>query len=93
MTTNQSLNVNDRTLKCSGPNTDMTNVVDARANFKARALIATVEGKLTNEDLEKYDVYCEWYEDDVDNIEIWLRDRTDDSRIGPLDLNMFQQLN
>ena len=66
MTTNQSLNVNDRTLKCSGPNTDMTNVVDARANFKARALIATVEGKLTNEDLEKYDVYCEWYEDDVE---------------------------
>jgi len=93
MTTNQSLNVNDRTLKCSGPNTDMTNVVDARANFKARALIATVEGKLTNKDLEKYNVYCEWYEDDVDNIEIWLRDRTDDSRIGPLDLNMFQQLN
>ena len=93
MTTNQSLNVNDRTLKCSGPNTDMTNVVDARANFKARALIATVEGKLTNKDLEKYDVYCEWYEDDVDNIEIWLRDRTDDSRTGPLDLNMFQQLN
>ena len=93
MTTNQSLNVNDRTLKCSGPNTDMTNVVDARANFKARALIATVEGKLTNKDLEKYDVYCEWYEDDADNIEIWLRDRTDDSRIGPLDLNMFQQLN
>jgi hypothetical protein len=93
MTTNQSLNVNDRILKCSGPNTDMTNVVDARANFKARALIATVEGKLTPEDLEKYDVYCEWYEDDVDNIEIWLRDRTDDSRIGPLDLNMFQQLN
>lgn len=93
MTTNQSLNVNDRTLKCSGPNTDMTNVVDARANFKARALIATVEGKLTNEDLEKYDVYCEWYEDDVDNIEIWLRDRTDDSRIGPLDIGMFRTLN
>jgi hypothetical protein len=92
MTANQSLNGND-ILKCSGPNTDMTNVVDARANFKARALIATVEGKLTNKDLEKYDVYCEWYEDDVDNIEIWLRDRTDDSRIGPLDLNMFQQLN
>ena len=93
MTTNQSLNVNDRTLKCSGPNTDMTNVVDARANFKARALIATVEGKLTNEDLEKYDVYCEWYEDDVDNIEIWLRDRTDDSRTGPLDIGMFRTLN
>ena len=92
MTTNQSLNGNDILIGC-GPNTDMTNVVDARANFKARALIATVEGKLTNKDLEKYDVYCEWYEDDVDNIEIWLRDRTDDSRIGPLDLNMFQQLN
>ena len=71
----------------------MTNVVDAQANFKARALIATVEGKLTNEDLEKYDVYCEWYEDDVDNIEIWLRDRTDDSRIGPLDIGMFRTLN
>ena len=68
------------------------NVVDARANFKARALIATVEGKLTNEDLEKYDVYCEWYEHDADNIEIWLRDRTDDSRTGPLDIGMFQQL-
>lgn len=91
MTTNQSLNVNDTVN--SGPNTDMTNVVDARANFKARALIATVEGKLTNEDLEKYDVYCEWYEDDVDNIEIWLRDRTDDSRTGPLDIGMFRTLN
>ena len=91
MTTNQSLNGND--ILNSGPNTDMTNVVDARANFKARALIATVEGKLNNEDLEKYDVYCEWYEDDADNIEIWLRDRTDDYRTGPLDLNMFQQLN
>ena len=34
------------------------NVVDARANFKARALIATMEKEiLTPEDLEKYDVY------------------------------------
>ena len=70
------------------------NVVDARANFKARALIATMEKEiLTPEDLEKYDVYCEWYEDDADNIEIWLRDRTDDSRTGPLDLGMFRTLN
>jgi hypothetical protein len=75
----------------SGPNIK-DNVVDARANFKARALIATVESKLTNEELDKYDAYCEWYEDDADNIEIWLRDRTDDSRTGPLDIGMFQQL-
>ena len=76
----------------SGPNINDT-VVDARANFKARALIATVEGKFTSEELAKYDVYCEWYDDDADNIEIWLRDRTDDSRTGPLDLGMFQKLN
>ena len=75
----------------NGPNIK-DNVVDARANFKARALIATVESKLTNEELDKYDAYCEWYEDDADNIEIWLRDRTDDSRTGPLDIGMFQQL-
>jgi len=91
MTTNQSLNVNDTVN--SGPNTDMTNVVDMGWYKQSRALIATVEGKLTNEDLEKYDVYCEWYEDDVDNIEIWLRDRTDDSRTGPLDIGMFRTLN
>ena len=77
----------------SGSNINET-VVDARAEFKARALIATMEKEiLTPEDLEKYDVYCEWYEDDADNIEIWLRDRTDDSRTGPLDLGMFRTLN
>jgi len=70
------------------------NVVDARANFKARALIATMENEiLTPEDLERYDVYCEWFDDDADNIQIWLRDRTDDSRTGPLDLGMFRTLN
>ena len=39
-------------------------------------------------DFDRYDVYCEWYEDDAteDDIEIWLRDRNDDSRVGPLDL-------
>jgi len=70
------------------------NVVDARVNFKARALIATMENEiLTPEDLERYDVYCEWFDDDADNIQIWLRDRTDDSRTGPLDLGMFRTLN
>ena len=48
---------------------------------------------LTPEDLERYDVYCEWFDDDADNIQIWLRDRTDDSRTGPLDLGMFRTLN
>ncbi len=77
----------------SGSNINET-VVDARANFKARALIATMENEiLTPEDLESYDVYCEWFDDDADNIQIWLRDRTDDSRTGPLDLGMFRTLN
>ena len=67
MTTNQSLNVNDRTLKGSGPNTDMTNVVDARVNFKARALIATMENEYSyaTRIWKRYDVYCEWFDDDA----------------------------
>ena len=77
----------------SGSNINET-VVDARVNFKARALIATMENEiLTPEDLERYDVYCESFDDDADNIQIWLRDRTDDSRTGPLDLGMFRTLN
>jgi len=72
-----------------GPNYTVDNVVDARAEFNARALIAQVEQRLKKYgDLEKYDVYCEWFEDTGPNFdyEIWLRDRTDDSRIGPFDV-------
>jgi hypothetical protein len=73
----------------NGPNCIVNNVVDARAEFNARALIAQVEQRLEKYgDLEKYDVYCEWFEDTGPNFdyEIWLRDRTDDSRIGPFDI-------
>ena len=62
-------------------------VIDARAEFTARALIAKMERKLNNsKELEKYDVYCEWIVDKgkASNFEVWLRDRSDDSRIGPL---------
>jgi len=69
--------------------TELNNVLDARAEFAARALITKMERILDKHgDLDRYDVYCEWYEDDAteDDIEIWLRDRNDDSRVGPLDL-------
>jgi hypothetical protein len=69
--------------------TELNNVLDARAEFAARALITKMERILEKHgDLDRYDVYCEWYEDDAteDDIEIWLRDRNDDSRVGPLDL-------
>ena len=63
-----------------------SNVVDARAEFSARALMTRVERKLAEHNqLDMYDVYAEWYDDEPDNIEIWLRDRSDDSRIGPVD--------
>jgi len=63
-----------------------SNVVDARAEFSARALMTRVERKLAEHNqLDMYDVYAEWYDDEPDNIEIWLRDREDNSRIGPLD--------
>ena len=45
-----------------------------------------VERKLAEHNqLDMYDVYAEWYDDEPDNIEIWLRDRSDDSCIGPVD--------
>ncbi len=71
-----------------------SNVEDARMLFNVRAIIANVERKLDKHgDLDTYDVYCEWYEDEEQNenvdVEIWLRDRRDDSRIGPLDTNTF----
>lgn len=69
--------------------TSLDNVINARVDFLARAVIAKIERILDKHgDLDRYDVYCEWYEDDAteDDIEIWLRDRSDDSRIGPLDL-------
>jgi hypothetical protein len=63
-----------------------SNVVDARAEFSARALMTRVERKLAEHNqLDMYDVYAKWYDDEPDNIEIWLRDREDNSRIGPLD--------
>ena len=62
------------------------NVIDARADFNARALITKVERRLEKHNqLNLFDVYAEWYEDDPDSVEIWLRDRSDDSRIGPVD--------
>ena len=71
-----------------------SNVEDARMLFNVRAIIANVERKLDKHgDLDTYDVYLEWYEDEEQNenvdVEIWLRDRRDNSRIGPLDTNTF----
>jgi hypothetical protein len=70
------------------------NIEDARLLFNVQATIANVERKLKiHGDLNRYDVYCEWYEDEEQNdtvgIEVWLRDRRDDSRVGPLDPNAF----
>ena len=70
------------------------NIEDARMLFNVRAIIANVERKLDQHgQLDTYDVYCEWYEDDEQNktvdVEIWLRDRRDDSRIGPMDHSTF----
>ena len=63
-----------------------SNVFDARVEFSARALITRVERKLAEHNqLDMYDVYAEWYHDEPGSIEIWLRDRSDDSRIGPVD--------
>ena len=48
-----------------------------------------MENKLTlHGELNRYDVFCEWYEevDQLPDVELWLRDRSDDSRIGPLDV-------
>ena len=62
-------------------------VIDARSEFTARALIAKMERKLNNfNELERYDVYCEWIVDKgkASEFEVWLSDRSDDSRIGPL---------
>ena len=58
--------------------------IDAEA--WASALIEQMEMKLSQSNqLDQYDVYCQWYEDSQTEIEVWLRDRADDSRIGPLD--------
>ena len=78
--------------KGDGPRTQTTNTgssdntINAVAEFTARALIAKVEKKLKDE-INRYDVYCEWYQDS--DVEIWLRDRSDDSRIGPLDPHLL----
>ena len=67
-----------------GPTKEDMATVDAEA--WASALIEQMEMKLSQSNqLDEYDVYCEWYEDQPDAIEVWLRDRADDSRIGPLD--------
>ena len=78
--------------KGDGPRTQTTNTgssdntINAVAEFTARALIAKDEKKLKDE-INRYDVYCEWYQDS--DVEIWLRDRSDDSRIGPLDTHLL----
>jgi len=58
----------------------------------ARSLISAMEHKLEQHgELDLYDVFCQW-DDDADqtpNVELWLRDRNDDSRIGPLDIKTF----
>ena len=44
-----------------------SNVVDARAEFSARALMTRVERKLAEHNqLDMYDVYAEWYDDEPD---------------------------
>ena len=68
----------------TGPNEVDMATVDAEA--WASALIEQMEMKLSQSNqLDQYDVYCQWYEDSQTEIEVWLRDRADDSRIGPLD--------
>ena len=68
----------------TGPSEEDMATVDAEA--WASALIEQMEMKLSQSNqLDQYDVYCQWYEDSQTEIEVWLRDRADDSRIGPLD--------
>lgn len=68
-----------------GPTLEETSAVDAGAEF-ASALIEQMEQKLQQHNqLDAYDVYCEWDDEDLTSMEVWLRDRSDDSRIGPLD--------
>ena len=68
-----------------GPTLEETSAVDAGADF-ASALIEQMEQKLQQHNqLDDYDVYCEWDDEDLTSMEVWLRDRSDDSRIGPLD--------
>ena len=58
----------------------------------ARSLISAMEHKLEQHgELDLYDVFCEWYEemDQLPDVELWLRNRSDDSRIGPLDVKTF----
>jgi hypothetical protein len=62
---------------------------EERAKDIARSLIDVMENKLLlHGELDRYDVFCEWYEevDQLPDVELWLRDRSDDSRIGPLDV-------
>jgi len=42
-------------------------------------------------ELDLYDVFCQWDEDTIEtpDVQLWLRDRSDDSRIGPLDIKTF----
>ena len=68
---------------------NLTESFNERAQDIARSLIDAMENKLTlHGELNRYDVFCEWYEevDQLPDVELWLRDRSDDSRIGPLDV-------
>ena len=58
----------------------------------ARSLISAMEQKLEQHgELDLYDVFCQWDEDTIEtpDVELWLRNRSDDSRIGPLDIKTF----
>lgn len=65
------------------------NVIQAAGIFGVRNLIAKTERFLRNRgDHNRYDVYCT-FENDGDRVELWLRDRRDNSRVGPLDSEIF----
>jgi len=68
------------------------NVINAQSDFTARKLIGNVERVLLkHNELERYDVYCEWWDNEPNSYKIWLRDRLDDSRIGPFDAEYFMK--
>ncbi len=62
--------------------------MDNLADKVASELITHTENALESHgELELYDVYIEYNTLDY---EIWLRDRADDSRIGPFDRDFFK---
>lgn len=66
------------------------NIINAQLDLTARKLIGNVERVLLKYNkLERYDVYCEWWNNEPNSYKIWLRDRLDDSRIGPFNAEDF----